>query len=269
MTVITEAELRELWRGGRGTIPPLPRGVRFTPSARDFINEWGIRLTWLDEAPPSPPAGDDAPPDRPAWDRPAEFPVKLEGALPVCAACGQPVADKPGHMAQLDAGHYAPKNAPRFRFRGKMDTLHAQVLVAMAVARRCNLPQLADYLATVAAYCREVASADYNDRPVAPLQLGGLSADQIREYTHNPRQMLGVEHLTPGPHDHEALLQLNLLRCQVREAELLAATVFTGNDGQLTRPDLVQALNRLSSAVYYLALLLKAGKIGWKTPGGG
>ena len=69
----------------------------------------------------------------------------------------------------------------------------------------------------------------------------------------------------PGSGDHELLLQLNLLRCQTRETELVAASVFSGPDGQPTRPDLMQALNRLSSAVYYLVLLLKAGKITWKT----
>jgi ethanolamine utilization cobalamin adenosyltransferase len=63
------------------------------------------------------------------------------------------------------------------------------------------------------------------------------------------------------------LLQLNLLRCQVRETELVAVNVFTETDGQPTRPDLIRALIRLSSAVYYLILLFKAGKITWKMPG--
>jgi ethanolamine utilization cobalamin adenosyltransferase len=64
------------------------------------------------------------------------------------------------------------------------------------------------------------------------------------------------------------LLQPNLLRCQVREVELVAASAFTGPDGQPTRTDLMTVLNRLSSAVYYLILLFKAGKIAWKIPGG-
>ena len=33
-----------------------------------------------------------------------------------------------------------------------------------------------------------------------------------------------------------------------------------------TQPDLIQALNSLSSAIYYLVLLFKAGQIAWKAP---
>ncbi|MBI1879459.1 MAG: ethanolamine utilization cob(I)yrinic acid a,c-diamide adenosyltransferase EutT, partial [Chloroflexi bacterium] len=85
---------------------------------------------------------------------------------------------------------------------------------------------------------------------------------------HWPDRTLGIPHVVPGPGDHEMLLQLNLLRCQTRETELVAVSAFTGSDGQPTRTDLIVALNRLSSAVYYLLLLLKAGKIAWKIPGG-
>lgn len=301
MTVITEAELRELWQGGRGVIPPFPPDTRLTPSARDFVHQWGIMIalegeaegssggmgqksTWrtggLEEAGTStlqssnlptfqpPPLQPSNPPLRPIWDKPGEFPVNLSGPLPTCTVCGQPVVNKPAHMAQLDATHFAPKTAPRFVFRGRMDTLHAHFLLAAAQARRFNLADLVDYLETLSAYCREITSAEYHGREVAPLQLAGLSEAEIREASHWPERTLGIPHVAPAPGDHEMLLQLNLLRCQAREAELVAASAFTGPDGQPTRPDLMTALNRLSSAVYYLILLFKAGKIAWKIPGG-
>lgn len=281
MTVITEAELRELWQGGRGVIPPFPPGTRLTPSARDFVHQWGLTITVEDgklskdteqlsiftEGMQSVSI---QPPNtlRPTWDKPAEFPVNLSGPLPVCTVCRQPVVNKPAHMAQLDASHFAPKTAPRFVFRGRMDTLHAYFLLAAAQARRFNLPDLVDYLTSLSAYCREITSAEYHGREVASLQLAGLSEAQIREASHWPERTLGIPHVAPAPGDHEMLLQLNLLRCQAREAELVAASAFTGLDGQPTRPDLITALNRLSSAVYYLILLFKAGKIAWKIPGG-
>lgn len=277
MTVITEAELRELWQGGRGSIPPLPPDARLTPSARDFLKQWGGSVAIVE----APTPGDRKPETgnqegitsslpHPTWDKPGEFPVNLSGPLPICTVCGQPVMPtaKPAHMAQLDATHFAPKTSPRFMLRGKMDTLHAQFLLAIAQARRFSLPELADYLTTLAAYCREITSAEYHEREVAPLQLAGLSEADLREASHWPDRTLGIPHVVPGPDDHEMVLQLNLLRCQVRETELVAAATFTGSDGQLSRSDLMVALNRLSSAVYYLILLLKAGKIAWKIPGG-
>lgn len=39
--IITEAELREAWQNGRGTLPEFPQGTRFTPAARDFIASLG------------------------------------------------------------------------------------------------------------------------------------------------------------------------------------------------------------------------------------
>jgi hypothetical protein len=35
--LITEEELREIWQNGRGSLPPFPMDVRFTPSAHDFL----------------------------------------------------------------------------------------------------------------------------------------------------------------------------------------------------------------------------------------
>lgn len=279
MTVFTEAELREWWQEGRGQIPPLPPDARLTPSARDFVKQWGIVLNYGDEAIPQPgkPAEQQSeetasplrlPAASPPWDKPAEFPVNLSGPLPVCTVCGQPVQQKPAHMAQLDATHFAPKTSPRFMLRGKMDSLHAQFLLAIGRARRYNLPDLAAHLTSLSAYCREITSAEYHGREVAPLQLAGLSEAEIREASHWPDRVLGIPHVVPGPDDSEMVLQLNWLRCQVREAELVAAAAFTGPDGQLSRTDLMTALNRLSSAVYYLILLLKAGKIVWKSPAG-
>lgn len=283
MTVITEAELRQWWQGGRGAIPPLPSGARLTPSACDFVAQWGLALTFTDDRPQtadrepeseanSPLPLQDAKRSRipasspPFWDKPAEFPVNLSGPLPACIVCGQPVTQKPAHMAQIDAAHFAPKTSPRFMLRGKMDTLHAQFLLAITQARRYSLPELGAYLTTLAAYCREITSAEYHDRPVSPLQLAGLSEAQIREASHWPDRVLGIAHVIPGSDDHEMMLQLNLLRCQTREAELVAAAAVTGPDGQPTRTDLMTALNRLSSAVYYLILLFKAGKITWQMP---
>lgn len=35
--IITEAELREVWKNGHGTMPEIPPGARLTPAARDFL----------------------------------------------------------------------------------------------------------------------------------------------------------------------------------------------------------------------------------------
>jgi len=193
--------------------------------------------------------------------------VQFSGERPRCPVCGQPVHDKPEHMTQLDATHFAPKNIPRIRFRGKMDSVQGLMQLIAARARSWRLADLAGHLDTLAAYCREIVSAEYNDREVAPIEVAGLDEAALREATHHPQKVLGIPHLTPGPDDHEILHWLNYLRAQVREAELDALDAFAPSPMyEPTRPDLIRALNRLSSAVYYLELLYKAGQFDWRVP---
>ncbi len=40
--IITEAELREAWKNGRGSLPEFHHDTRFTPAARDFIAALGV-----------------------------------------------------------------------------------------------------------------------------------------------------------------------------------------------------------------------------------
>jgi ethanolamine utilization cobalamin adenosyltransferase len=251
MAVITESELRELWRDGKKPLPAFPAGTSFTPAALDFLHANHLEIRT--ETPAAPADG------TPGWDKPGEFPVILSGPLPVCAECGQPVTHKPEHMTQLDAGHFAPKTHPRIRLRGRLDTLHALVMLIAAEARQENLSALARHLDTLAAYCREIQSAEYHGRPVGTLQLGGKGADEVHAISHHPEQYLGIPHIVPGPGDLKILHWLNYLRTTAREVEIAVLEAYPPPE----RADLAEAANRLSSAVYYLELLLRAGKITW------
>lgn len=44
MGFITEAELREKWKGGGTTRFEFPAGTRFSPSALDFIKQWQLEV---------------------------------------------------------------------------------------------------------------------------------------------------------------------------------------------------------------------------------
>ena len=265
--VITESELRELWQNGRSTLPPFPPGTRFSPAAQDFIKAHRLDIR-IEQSPISnfqPPTSSLQPP---AWDHPGVFPVVLTGPVPVCAICGQPLERKPDHMTQLDAGHFAPKTHPRIKFRGQLDSLHATVMLAAAEARRYQLPRLAEGLDTLAAYCREIQSAEYNGRSVQPLTVMGKSEDEIHQISHWSDRHLGIPHLTPGPSDHAILHWLNLARATAREIEITALEIYGPkahtHDDTSALGSTPHALNRLSSAVYVLELLFKRGDLGWK-----
>jgi hypothetical protein len=51
--VITEAELRELWRDGRNPLPAFPLGTRFSPAAQDFLKDHGLTPVFVEPPPPA------------------------------------------------------------------------------------------------------------------------------------------------------------------------------------------------------------------------
>jgi ethanolamine utilization cobalamin adenosyltransferase len=254
VTIVTEADLREqLRRPTEGARVVVPAAATLSPAAQDFVAQWRLEVVAADAVPA---------PASVAWDRPGTFPVQRDGAVPCCDQCGEAVTHKPDHLTQVDAGHFGPKNTPRMRLRGKLDSLQALTLLAAARAAETD-PWLAKELATVAAYCRELLSAEYHAREVAPLVLGGLDEGQIHTATHAPESTFGVSHLIPDVGDPESLLWLNQLRCAVREAELDALDAFPPVPEQPpARASLVHALNRLSSGVYLLELQLAARRQG-------
>lgn len=261
MPILTEAQIRERVRQPQeGMKLVLPRGTIFSPSAADFVKQWHMEVTFEDQGQTIPSAGyaRQAPGgEKPEWEKESVFPVNFEGELPRCVTCGTPVTKKPEHMTQLNAEVYAPKTNDRIHLRGKLDSLQALCLLCGAVAREQGALGTADQLETLAAYCREMMSAEYNERPVQSLVIDGLDEAELRKATHNPQEALGIPHLTPNSGDGILLLWLNFLRCQVREAELTALNCFGGGAFGQDVYGLVQAMNRLSSAVYYLELLLK------------
>ena len=50
------------------------------------------------------------------------------------------------------------------------------------------------------------------------------------------------------------MARLNRARCAAREAELRGLDAFSDREGKPTRPDILQALNRMSSMLYLLML---------------
>lgn len=265
---VTEAELRDQLRRPRfGAEVAIPAGARLTPSAADFVNQW--RLVRVEpHQPATPPRAESDPgsqegrfPETPDhdWDKASEFPVDFEGERPRCVTCGTSVVHKASQLTQLNAHHYALKSHPRIKLRGRVDSLHALTLMAGRVARRLGEEQTAEGLATLAAYCRELTSAEYHERPVAELLLKRWTVEQIHDVTHDPREALGIEHLTIDDTDTELQHWLNMARTMSREIEITAMEVFPSPHHPYGA-SICHSLNRLSSAYYFLQLRLKAGK---------
>ena len=159
--------------------------------------------------------------------------------------------EKPEHMTHLDGTTLVPKTHPRIAFRGAMDTLEAELLL-------CCLQTGEERLREVLDQARFLLRCDVLGEPVPEKPLCGLTPEQLRSRSHRPQDFYGQPHFMPAVSDGQTVLLLNRVRCAVRNAELAAARAFCDRDGIPTRPDILQALNRMSSFLYLLMIEQKS-----------
>lgn len=165
------------------------------------------------------------------------------------------LTQKPEHMTHLQGTVLVPKSHPRIRFRGMVDALEAHLLLCQQ-----DIPQLQSQLQDVLELARRLIRCDVLDEPVGEFALCGLSEAEQRKKSHFPQEYFGIPHFMPDCTDSRAVLELNWVRSLARQTELAAVDAFSDREGQPTRPDILQALNRMSSMLYILMLQLKAEK---------
>lgn len=258
--IVTEADLRDqLRRPSVGALVHVPAGARLSPSAADFVKQWSLQLVDPKAMQEPQTAQSENSHDHESWDKKSVFPVQLKGDLPTCEVCGSPVKHKPSQLTQLNAKHFAPKTHPRIILRGRLDSLHALVMLTQRMAKEENESALVRDLGTVAAYCRELTSAEYNEREVHELSLQTWDIEQIHKATHDPKGILGIDHLTID--ENEPVLQhmLNMARTMSREIEITAMEAFP-DPNHTYGASICHAFNRLSSTFYFLQLRMKSGK---------
>ncbi len=166
---------------------------------------------------------------------------------------GGVLTEKPEHMTHLHSDVLVPKSHARIIFRGKLDTLEAEIMLCQLIC-----PAFSAELAQVLELVRQILRCDVLGEPLQIPKLGGLTQEELRQRSHFPQDFYGIPHFMPRHTDGEIILRLNRLRCALRETELAAAQAYLSPDAPPQRPDILQALNRLSSFVYILMLQEKA-----------
>ena len=163
--------------------------------------------------------------------------------------------EKPEHMTHLDGVTLAPKTHPRIIFRGKMDTLEANLILC-----RLFVPRFDRELKDILGYVRLLLRCEVLGEPVPEQKICGLTEQELRQHSHFPQDYYNQPHFMPESEDGREIAILNLARCAAREAELAAAAAFTDGYGQVSRADLLRACNRLSSAIYLLMIRQRAAR---------
>ena len=196
----------------------LRSGDTLTPLARDFLRQERIEILPAQEA------------------RPQRYRL-LSGGFS---------EEKPEHMTHLNGDVLVPKTHPRIRFRGMMDRLEAELLL-------CGKET-----GEILTLARRLIRCDVMEEPVGEFTLYGLTQEQQRKRSHFPQDYYGIPHFMPDYADGKPVLRLNRCRSICRQAELAAVAAFSDRDGNLTRADIVQALNRMSSMLYILMIQRKS-----------
>ena len=205
----------------------LGKGDTLTPGARDWLGRERIPILPAAEA------------------KPEEYRL-LNGAV---------LREKPEHMTHLHSNVLVMKTHPRIRFRGKMDALEAELLLC-----RLNCPNWERELGEILTLARNILRWEVLGEPAIQEKLCGLTESELRSHSHRPQDYYGQTHFMPEAADGPVVLHLNRCRTTARAAELAAAAAFTDENGNCTRLDLLQLLNRMSSMLYILMIREKAAR---------
>ena len=205
----------------------LGKGDTLTPGARDFLSRERIEILGAEEA-------------------------KIETYR---LLSGGYIKEKPEYMTHLHGDVLVNKTHPRIAFRGMIDLLEGEIMLCQLVVEEPVRRQLGQILALA----RKLIRCDVLNEPVSAERLCGFTQEEIRQRSHFPQDHYGQPHFMPEYTDGEMILRLNRCRAIARQTELAAVRAFSDGDGNPTRVDILQALNRISSMLYILMIQLKKG----------
>ena len=260
---ITEDALRCELRASEPECYVVPAGKILTPAAREYLQSRKIKIVKegqqttprvvATEVLPMPEVTMAAP--APA---PAPAPVKPKF---VDYETGAFYMEKPEHMTHLVGNVLVVKNHPRILFRGKLDSLQSAVVLAQVdIHERGGSQALIDDLDDILKILREMMRCDVLDEPFQMDTIIGLTHAELREQSHDPQRFFGVKAMVlPDYTMGRDFALLNQLRTSVRETEVAAADAFhTG--AKYTRSDIIEELNRMSSAMHILMCRYLSGQ---------
>lgn len=255
MKAITEDYLRLELRNTQPEIYYIPTGKLLTPAAREYLQQRKIKIAKEADRPsaPAPRIVDTPVPDAQEPAPPAAKPKYVDHET------GAFYMEKPEHMTHLSGNRLVGKDHPRILFRGKLDSLQALVVLAQAQIAAGGKMSLVLDLDSVLKRLREIMRCDVLDEPLVPDIIIGLTHAQLREHSHDPMKFYNIKQMVLPDYTMGCdYALLNRLRTAVRETEVAAVTAFHSGP-KYTRGDLVEELNRLSSAMHIMMCKYLAG----------
>ncbi len=240
MKAITEEILRYELRNSQPEVYVIPEGKILTPAAREYLQQRKIRFQREGSFQEIRKTAEPEKTEKPkivATPVPESEPVKVVVQQPEKPKyedyeTGAFYYEKPEHMTQLFGNKLVTKDHPRILFRGKLDSLQSLVVLDQA-------------LICASSGCGALVQ-----------DLG----EELREHSHNPMKFYNIKQMVlPDYSMGTEYALLNQLRSSIRETEVAACSAFR-EGSKYTRSDIIEELNRLSSALHIMMCKYLAGQ---------
>ena len=228
MKVITEEKLREELGRDSPAYYCIPEGTLLTPAAREYLQQKSIRIIQKERQ-------------------------KQERDL-------KKTKVKPEEMTSLKDDILVNKAHPIIRFRGRLDSLQALIVLYQAVLQEeGENEKLLEDLEEILCILRLMMRCEVLGEVFRYESILGLTSRQLREQSHDPLKNYGIAPMQlPSWKFGKGYAMLNHLRTAVRETETAAAEAFCINDTCI-RKDILEGLNRLSRAFHIMMCRYQAG----------
>jgi len=256
LKVITEAKIRaEVPRGEQPEAYYIEPGYILSPAAREYLMGRQIKIV-NGPKPESVIVPAEAPPTPSADPQP-----QVEAAKYVDYATGACYFDKPVHMTILYGNVLVPKDHPQIIFRGKLESLQAQIVLNQTlIASGGGSQKLIDDLSNVLNIIRRILRSHILSEPLQIDTIFDLTPAAIREQVKDPMRYFKLEQIEAADYTLGLVYgQINQLRTLIREVEIAAVTAFREGNHYI-REDILEALNLLSSALQVMMFRYLAGE---------
>ncbi|WP_250278835.1 cobalamin adenosyltransferase [[Clostridium] colinum] len=260
MALITENILKELLKDEKVENVILKKTDIITPLAKEFIEKNKIKITYEDTKVIKNPENVDFKEQKNIVfkEKIANKDTENEYKYKFITSFGAKLDYKPEHMTHLRGSLLVFKDHKQIIFRGKMDSLEAKILETQIFCKNKN--KLVDDLQEILIFVRNITKAEVLDTKLEEIKLLGLNEQQIRDMSHNPKKYFNIGHEFPDYRMGDLAIYINSIRTLVREVELSAYQAFKDEYGNVSREDIIKALNRLSSVCWIIMFKIRLGQ---------
>ncbi len=250
MDILTEADLRSGKMKFTDRVVHIPKGTFVTPLAYEYLKSNSLELVFDDTTASGGSFGKGVM---------SYSPIPKSGSRRfVDYETNEGFKEKPEYMTHLRENLLVAKDHPRILLRGKLDSLESLIMQSQVTVLKQGYEIIAQELDEIMSFVQILMACEVNDEPVPEIKILGMNSQRLRYVSHHLVEEFGIQHSVPHYSMGEVCVVLNSLRTFIRETELVAVSAFS-KDGKVTRSDIIEALNRLSSCVYIIFCKKVAG----------